>query len=200
MKIIISNKNNVILYAATEVVANEDHLVVDAAYVSDLHTGNCTIVEVVSIPEDFTGGKYLYEDKEFVLNPANMPTQSLRPVLVVTTLSMDNEQSEINLEALEVTCPEGTTLTANVEIRDETSGAIIPLTDVFRMPVQARDGREFVALVTFQSGVARFNIPFAASGVWQITEAAINSALPEASQMSFAGFTAYVVVVQMRTR
>jgi hypothetical protein len=38
-------------------------------------------------------------------------------------------------------------------------------------------------MVPFQEGVAHINVPFASSGVWTITEAAINSALPVESQM-----------------
>jgi hypothetical protein len=138
------------------------------------------------------GIDWTYASGEF--QPPPEVQQVSRPVLVITGItSSDTANTVIDLVGHEVTCKEGVTLTATVELRDQV-GAIIPATTSFRLPVQARDGREFVALVAFQNGVAKISIPFSSSGVWMITEATINAALPVASQMTFEGFTAYVVV------
>ncbi len=160
----------------------------DHAPLSDGITTMIDITELSNKP----GIDWTYASGEF--QPPPEVQQVSHPVLVISGLTAsDVVNTIINLAAHEVTCKEGVTLTATVELRDQ-AGAIIPLTTSFRMPVQARDGREFVVLVSFQNGVANISIPFASSGVWMITEATINAALPAESQMSFVGFTAYVVV------
>jgi hypothetical protein len=138
---------------------------------------------------------------EWVLVPVSdqvkeqVPTVPLQPPsLVITGITSSVPATTlVDLIAGEVTCPQGSTLTATVEIRN-AAGVIILLSASFRMPVKARDGREVVALATFVDGVATIVIPFTQSGVWLITEQAINSALPPEGHMSFSGLTVYVVV------
>lgn len=123
------------------------------------------------------------------------PTPSaVKPALEIITITSNTPDSTlVDLTVNEVTCSAGSTLTATVELHSP-DGPIIPLTAAFRMPVQARDGREVVVLAPFVAGVATIVIPFTQSGVWQITEKAINSALPPEQQMTFSNLTVYVVL------
>lgn len=86
----------------------------------------------------------------------------------------------------------GTTLTITAELR--AGEVVVPLTSTFLMPVTSRDGRERVLQAAMVDGVATVVSPFAESGVWQVTEAEINSDLPPDMQMHFAGIRIFVVL------
>lgn len=113
-------------------------------------------------------------------------------VLLIDSITADLDVT-INPDNTDVTCRVGTTLAAVARLTDG-SGATLPVSATFRMPVTASDGREIVALAQFVSGVAEIAIPFTASGIWAISEATINRALPPTQQMQFVGITVYVVV------
>ena len=119
-----------------------------------------------------------------------------RPALVITSIEPDAthaSQALINGVA-DVTCPAGTVLTVHAELRD-AAGAVLPLTDSFRMPLRSRDGREKVLLAVMDNGVVSINAPLRESGAWSVTEAMINESMPPDHQMGFAGFQVFVVEV-----
>ena len=117
------------------------------------------------------------------------------PVLVVTGIATDGAHASqtVIAEALDdVTCKVGTVLTVTAELRAPNGGAVIPLTDNFRMPLRARDGREEVLLAAMVYGVVQIVAPMDQSGVWKVTEQTINEGLPEAMHMAFGGLTIFV--------
>ncbi len=119
-----------------------------------------------------------------------------RPALVITSIEPDAthaSQALIN-GVSDVTCPAGTVLTVHAELRD-AAGAVLPLTDSFRMPLRSRDGREKVLLAVMENGVVSINAPLRESGAWSVTEAMINESLPPDHQMGFDGFQVFVVEV-----
>lgn len=119
---------------------------------------------------------------------------SARPTMVITAITADAghaAQTVIKPGLGDVTCPVGTVLTVTSELRSPSG--LVPLTDTFRMPLLARDGRELMLLASLVSGVATITVPLRDSGAWQVTEESINSGLPEAMHMHFSGITAYVI-------
>lgn len=127
--------------------------------------------------------------------PSSDPTPApLRPQLVVTAIVPDTEHAAQTVvhDLTEVTCPAGTVLTVSAELRDP-EGNLLPLSESFRMPLRARDGREKVLLAVMDGGQVTITAPFRESGAWSVTEHLINLSLPAEQQMSFAGVQVYVV-------
>ena len=118
------------------------------------------------------------------------------PRMVITAIAADAAhaaQTVISAALDDVTCPVGTVLTVTAELRGHAG--VVPLTDTFRMPLRARDGREAMLVVDLVAGVAAITVPLRASGAWSVTEQSINESLPESAHMRFYGITAYVVEV-----
>ena len=116
--------------------------------------------------------------------------------MVITAIAVDAAhaaQTVIKPSLDDVTCPVGAVLTVTAELRG--ASGIVPLTDTFRMPLRARDGREVMLVVSLVAGVATITVPLRESGAWSVTEQSINESLPESARMRFDGVTAYVVEV-----
>lgn len=130
---------------------------------------------------------------EFIAPPPAAAPVDQRPTIVVTNLTADAAHAaHLVLKGLrEATCLMGTELQAEAELR--LQGAVLPLDDTFRMPLRSRDGRERVLLGTMIQGQIRFRVTLPESGVWSVTEDAINEAIPPEHRMAFAGLTIYVV-------
>lgn len=130
---------------------------------------------------------------EFIAPPPAAVPEDQRPTIVVTSLTADAAHAaQLVLKGLrEVTCLVGTELQAEAELR--LAGALVPMDDAFRMPLRSRDGRERVLLGTMTQGKIRFRVTVPESGVWSVTEEAINEAIPPEQRMAFAGLTIYVV-------
>lgn len=123
------------------------------------------------------------------------PAPAPRPRLVVTAITADaghQAQTVVTAEMDDVTCPVGTVLTVTAELRSPLDASVIPLSDTFRLPLRARDGREEVLRASMVAGVVTIASTLDQSGVWKITESAINEALPEAMHMACAGLTIFV--------
>lgn len=84
----------------------------------------------------------------------------------------------------DVTTPRGATLTVLAELR-ASNGAKLPLSDSWRMPLRARDGREKVLLAVMVNGDIAITVPVPDSGVWEISEAVINESLPPDARLRF---------------
>lgn len=119
----------------------------------------------------------------------------VRPQIVVTSVTVDAEHAgESMVEGVAVaTVPQGATLTVAAELR-APGGAVIASSDVFRMPLRATDGRERIVLARMTAGLISVTVPLRESGVWEISEAGINSAIPPENQMAFSGLKIFVVV------
>ncbi|QDQ28312.1 hypothetical protein FNU76_19235 [Chitinimonas arctica] len=124
-----------------------------------------------------------------------LPRPTVRPLLVITQVTSDRpNQSTVALDRHEVICPQGATLSFTAELRDE-AGAVLPLSDSFRLPIRQHGGRDGLLLATMAEGVVTVTAPFTVpgdDGAWQVDETAINAGLPEAAQMRFAGITVSV--------
>ena len=149
------------------------------------------IIDITDISPQPAEG-WLYDGVTFTAPEPTAPTQQ-RPCIILNGVVSSNPDATSVNGMSDITCPINTSLSFDASIVGEGM-AVIPVSASFRMPVQSRDGREFVVLAQFFNGVAEITVPFTQSGVWSVTEAAINSALPPEQQMSFAGFTVYVVV------
>lgn len=119
------------------------------------------------------------------------PAAPVRPAIVITSIEATPSEGLLVVGA-EVTCAMDTVLTVHAELR-APGGAVLPLTDRFRMPLRSRDGREKVVLAEMTAGIITITVPLRESGRWAVTEAMINEALPPAAQMDFGGITIYVV-------
>lgn len=84
MKTVVRKGTNISLYLvpdSTTVILGESQMQVGSNpvefYVADCNISNATLVENVTPPEDWTGGKYLYDAGAWTLNPNWVdPTQS----------------------------------------------------------------------------------------------------------------------------
>lgn len=133
-----------------------------------------------------------YDDGTTVKVVNSQPPPRPLPLPLLNITSISSAPDAIASDLSEVTVKVGATVTAIAQITDGAN--VLPVNAAFRMPVTASDGREIVALAQFVDGVAEIAIPFEASGIWSVTEATINRALPPEQQMTFAGITIYVVV------
>ena len=144
------------------------------------------------IPIAAADGSYL--GKRWQGGAWQAPAAPQRPRIVITSITADPPHDELLMVAAdlrEATLPVGATLVVDAELR--AGGALLPLTDSFRLPLVSTDGRERVLLARMQDGRVTLRVPMTDSRIWRITETQINSALPEAAQMGFDGLTLYVV-------
>lgn len=118
-----------------------------------------------------------------------------QPVIVITSIASSKPGQSLIDGTSVATVPEGTTLTVAAELRLGVDGPVLPLSDTFRMPLHASDGRERVILATMADGVLSVAVPLRESGVWSITQEGINRAMPPEHQMQFAGLQIFVVIV-----
>ncbi|QDQ24923.1 hypothetical protein FNU76_00380 [Chitinimonas arctica] len=120
---------------------------------------------------------------------------AVRPLLVITQVTSDQPiQTTVALDRHEVICPQGATLSFTAELRSE-DGAVLPLSDSFRLPIRQQGGRDGLLLATMVDGIVKVSAPFTVpgdDGTWMVNEAAINAGLPEAANMRFAGITVSV--------
>lgn len=144
---------------------------------------------------EYMDGDYLVREhpggaveRILITAPAQVPP---RPTMLVTGITADGAVT-VNEALDDATCRVGTILAVIAELRDP-GDQIIPLTETFRMPIRARDGREEVLEAPMVLGRVEVAVPMDASGVWEVTEAAINEALPDAMKMHFAGLKIYVL-------
>lgn len=117
---------------------------------------------------------------------------NLLPILVITSVSPTGYALS---DSNEITCPAGTVLHGEIEIRMPDNSTVIPLTQNFRLPVKSEDGREIVVLASFTDGVGFVDIPLRNSGLWHITEDLINRNLPVENRMKFEGVHIYVLEI-----
>jgi hypothetical protein len=122
--------------------------------------------------------------------------ESPRARLVITSVEADAGHADQSLidGIHEATCPAGTTLTVYAELIGP-DGEALPMSEAFRMPLRSRDGREKVLLATMETGQVTIHAPLRESGVWSVSEEAVNEGLPEAYRMDFDGFAVFVVEV-----
>lgn len=124
---------------------------------------------------------------------ASIPEQRA-PTMIITAITADaaNDAKTVLRGLSDVTCPVGTTLSVSAELRGEGDTTLL-VSDNFRMPFRARDGREKVLLAEMAEGIIAFDVPLRESGVWSVSEDMINESLPPERQMRFAGITVFVV-------
>jgi len=72
MKTIIENSTNQSKYIFADdavVTLSEQNIVTPDFIIGDLNSTNATLIEGVSLPDDYVGCKYLYDAGEWTLNP-----------------------------------------------------------------------------------------------------------------------------------
>lgn len=119
------------------------------------------------------------------------PQQAPAPVPEVVIVGISADSPAAVIDGNEVTAPVGSVVTCTVEMR--VGGSIVPISESFRMPVVASDGRERLSLATFTAGTAAIRFAVRESGMWHVTEDEINKRLPADRHMKFAGVTIYAV-------
>jgi hypothetical protein len=150
-------------------------------YNSDGELENTIIAELDFVEQYYPGRFKQVEELE---EPPLPPKPDLVLVQVTPTL-------QVAEDFVEVTCLMGEAITFVGELQINSS--LIPLTDTFRMPVRARDGREKLLLVKVIDGKALLTVTFSSSGLWEVTEESLNEALPADRQMAFKGLKIFVV-------
>lgn len=157
--------------------------------ISDLHSDvNSDHMIPIDLMDPSLIGK-TWDSSKFV-SPAALSA----PVVVVTAISVDQDHAALSnvVGVNEVTCPAGATVTVIAEIRD-SNGHALPVSDSFRMPIRASDGREKVLLAVASSGRITISVPLRESGIWSVTEEAMNEHMPAGEYLRFAGIRAFVV-------
>lgn len=149
-----------------------------------------------SVPPDNPGNKILrytgYWEFIDVLDVPEPPVSNIRPKIVITGIK-ENGVSLIQTDFSEATTTIGKRLDFTAELRHPDLGFVLPVDDMFRMPIRSRDGREEVIKAVCVQGVITFSIDFTESRVWGVTEDVINADLPLDSLMGFDGITVFVL-------
>lgn len=148
---------------------------------------NGKVVNVVEADENLEGGIESavanigddYIDGEFI-----PPFVTIRPEIIIKSINSNDVDAIID-GISEITCKIATTITVIAEIKK--NGNTIPLNDYFKMPLIASDGRERIVLAKFVNGIANISSTLNESGLWYITEDAINKGVLEENKFSFKG-------------
>ncbi|SMC24241.1 hypothetical protein SAMN02745857_01784 [Andreprevotia lacus DSM 23236] len=170
-----------------------DGVAVDVSREPAVYFPALLVAEFVEVPDEVAPQWRLNEAGEWV-SPAG--AGAYLPELVIVAIEPDADHAAaVLLNGLhDVTCPAGTVLTFRAELRGP-AGVLIPVSDVFRMPLRARDGRERMVLAVMEEGAMTVNVPLRESGAWAVDEATINESLPLEKRMRFAGVQVFVVEV-----
>ncbi|WP_051284492.1 hypothetical protein [Desulforegula conservatrix] len=115
------------------------------------------------------------------------------PEIVFTNITCDKPDSIITADFSDITCPVGSILSASAELVAPDK-SLIPLDDMFRMPLRSRSGSERFVLVRFEQGRATFNAAMNESGLWSINQESINSGLPAEKHMAMKEVQIYVCI------
>jgi len=143
------------------------------------------VSNVIVATQDFVEAHY--PDRWELIPPTDKP---LRPDLVILSVTSE-DFILVGEDFSEITVYAGTSV--SVEAKLMFNEQVVPLSGAFRMPIRARDGREFVVLATLNEGTASMTISFKQSGVWAVTSDLINEGLPVEQQMDFKGVMVYVI-------
>lgn len=133
---------------------------------------NGVVSETANINDDYINGEFI--PPQIIVNPE----------IIVTAISSNDSDNIIN-GLSEITCKSGSTINVTAEIKKD--GDIVPLTDSFKMPLIASDGRERIVLAKFINGIANISSTLSEAGFWAITEEAINKGFAEEDQFAFKG-------------
>ena len=128
-----------------------------------------------------------YVDGEFISPPKPTTFE-----FVVTALSTNDPTAIIKENLTGVLCKEGSTVSITIEA--QADGALIPLTDYFRTPIVASDGREQIILTQFANGICQAEYKVPESGFWSITQANINKNTDNSIIFLFKGLNIDVAV------
>lgn len=171
-----------------------DGVVIDVSTDPENHYHPLIAAEFVEVPDEVEIGWLLDPETGAWSAPQAVPAVPTvqRPKLIITETTADADHAaQTQIKAGEITCLAGAVITFKTELHS-ADGAILPLTDTFRMPMRSSDGREKILLVQMVDGIATITAPMRESGTWSATETTINEALPESSQMEFAGVKVFV--------
>lgn len=127
-----------------------------------------------------------YVDGEFISPP--------KPTIfefVVTALTTNDSTARIKDNLTGVLCKEGSTVSITIEA--QADGVRIPLTDYFRTPIVASDGREQILLTQFTDGICQAEYKVPESGFWSITQTNINKNTGNSVIFLFKGLNIDVV-------
>lgn len=120
--------------------------------------------------------------------PPGEPGPVELPTIAITNMTIANDPSGVARIAPDFTTlkmPVGATVTIDAELR--FGGQVVPLTQDFAMPLRSTDGFKRFINVQFADGLTTFSATMSDSKRWEVDKALINSDLPEAMHMDFAG-------------
>lgn len=106
--------------------------------------------------------------------PAPPPTQTYYFQIEIDEIATDDPDGSV--DGLDVTCAVGSTVTIQCH-------ATPPLTDWFRMPLVATDGRTKVKRVAFSAGAGTITWRVTESAIWEVIESRINEGMPPGMTM-----------------
>lgn len=159
---------------------------------------NATTVDLTGVT-DSDGGKvgvgHKYASGVFYAptKPQSDPVVVVPNKIVVTDLSTNDPGAFVDLGNMEITCAAGTVVSATVELQTN-AGVVVPLTEIFRMPIVSIDGHYTYALASFVDGIGTIVARLDQSGLWTITEEEINKNLPDELKMDFETLSIYVIL------
>ena len=133
---------------------------------------NGIVSDIANINDDYINGEFI------------PPQVIVKPEIIITAISSNDADNIIN-GLSEITCKSGSTINVTAEIKKD--GNIVTLTDSFKMPLIASDGRERIVLAKFVNGTANISSTLSEAGFWSITEEAINKGVAEENKFAFKG-------------
>ena len=105
--------------------------------------------------------------------------------IVVTEIICSNPAAIIKADLSSILCSVGDTVT--VKMRAQKNGELLPITDFFKTPVTASDGREIFYITSFESGVGNLTKKVPDSGFWTIDQYGINKYNTTGTYFNFKG-------------
>lgn len=162
-------------YAVIENGVVTNVIIADSSYTSD----TCIRTDIGQEGDSYVDGEFISPPKPTIFE------------FVVTALTTNDPTARIKDNLTGVLCKEGSTVSITIEA--QADGVRIPLTDYFRTPIAASDGREQILLTQFTDGIclAEYKVP--ESGFWSITQTNINKNTDNSIIFLFKGLNIDVV-------
>lgn len=117
----------------------------------------------------------------------------IKPQLKVINVESSNpDETDISDRSDDITCPVGTTLTFDIELRINDT-KVDDANKTYRTPIRARDGREKIIKIDIVDGSASVKVTMRESGCWIVDSEMVNESLDEKEKMTFSGIKVYVL-------
>lgn len=113
----------------------------------------------------------------------NTPPEVIDPRLMkIAIISIESDDANELVNGNELTCSIGSTVSVAIEVRAISDDSVLPISEIFRLPISASNGTVIYTLVNIVNGYATISTTLTNSSKWTITESDINSMITERSK------------------